>query len=61
MMVPDWILALQSCAALARRLETNVDFEWDDIAADEMAISVYHIETLLNLEERRHERMANTQ
>ena len=61
MMVPVSNLAPQSCAAMARRLETSSDFEWDDIAADEMAISVYHIETLLNLEEARHERMANTQ
>ena len=50
-MIPDWILSLQSSATCARRLDMSKKFKWDEDIANELAMTAYHLETLLSEQE----------
>jgi hypothetical protein len=61
MMIPDWILSLQSSATWARRYENRASFEWDEDVVKELQIIADRLETLLSEQEERYDEcMANT-
>ena len=61
MMIPDWILSLQSSATWARRYENRRSFQWDKDVVEELQIIADRLETLLSEQEERYDEcMANT-